>query len=53
VSALSGWVWLESSNEWAEFSILSSGFDDQAAKTIEDQIVRVVSANASDPDLTD
>jgi D-alanyl-D-alanine carboxypeptidase/D-alanyl-D-alanine-endopeptidase (penicillin-binding protein 4) len=53
VSALSGWVWLQRSNEWAEFSILSSGFDDQAAKTIEDQIVRVVSANASDPDPTD
>lgn len=53
VSALSGWVWLERSNEWAEFSILSSGFDDQAAKTIEDQILRVVSANASDPDPTD
>ncbi len=53
VSALSGWVWLQRSNEWAEFSILSSGFDDQAAKTIEDQIVRVVSANAIDPDPTD
>ncbi|MGZ8566631.1 MAG: D-alanyl-D-alanine carboxypeptidase/D-alanyl-D-alanine-endopeptidase, partial [Actinomycetota bacterium] len=28
VSALSGWVWLEETAEWAEFSILSSGFDD-------------------------
>ena len=53
VSALSGWVWLELSNEWAEFSILSSGFDDQTAKAIEDQIVKVVSASASDPDPTD
>jgi D-alanyl-D-alanine carboxypeptidase/D-alanyl-D-alanine-endopeptidase (penicillin-binding protein 4) len=53
VSALSGWVWLRRSAQWAEFSIMSSGFDDQAAKSIENQIVRVVSANASDPDPTD
>jgi hypothetical protein len=32
---------------------MSSGFDDQAAKSIENQIVRVVSANGSDPDPTD
>jgi D-alanyl-D-alanine carboxypeptidase len=50
VSALSGWVWLQRSNEWAEFSILSSNIDDSFAKTIENQIVKVVSANASDPD---
>ena len=31
VSALSGWVWLEQSDEWVEFSILSSRFDDGAA----------------------
>lgn len=49
VSALSGWVWLERSGTWAEFSILSSGFDELEAKKIENQIVRVVSANASDP----
>ena len=28
VSALSGWVWLEREDDWAEFSILSSRFDD-------------------------
>jgi D-alanyl-D-alanine carboxypeptidase/D-alanyl-D-alanine-endopeptidase (penicillin-binding protein 4) len=49
VSALSGWVWLKTSDEWAEFSILSSGFDDRAAKDIEDEIVRIVSASATDP----
>ena len=49
VSALSGWVWLERSGTWAEFSIMSSGFDEYEAKKIENQIVRVVSENASDP----
>jgi D-alanyl-D-alanine carboxypeptidase/D-alanyl-D-alanine-endopeptidase (penicillin-binding protein 4) len=49
VSALSGWVWLETSNEWAEFSILSSGMSTTTAKTIENKIVRLVSNNASTP----
>jgi hypothetical protein len=49
VSALSGWVWLEKTGEWAEFSILSSGFDDSRAKQIENRIVRIVSAHATDP----
>jgi D-alanyl-D-alanine carboxypeptidase/D-alanyl-D-alanine-endopeptidase (penicillin-binding protein 4) len=49
VSALSGWVWLETSGEWAEFSILSSGMSTTVAKTIENKIVRLVSNNASDP----
>jgi D-alanyl-D-alanine carboxypeptidase/D-alanyl-D-alanine-endopeptidase (penicillin-binding protein 4) len=53
VSALSGWVWLQRSDEWGEFSIMSSGFDDATAKTIENKIVRAVSANANDPDPTD
>ncbi len=48
-SALSGWIWLQRSDEWAEFSIISSGFDDASAKIIENKIVRAVSANASDP----
>lgn len=50
VSALSGWVWLEQTSEWAEFSILSSGFSDTRAKQIENRIVRVVSRHATDPD---
>jgi serine-type D-Ala-D-Ala carboxypeptidase/endopeptidase (penicillin-binding protein 4) len=49
VSALSGWVWLQRSGEWAEFSIMSSGMATTTAKQIENQIVRVVSVNASDP----
>jgi D-alanyl-D-alanine carboxypeptidase len=48
-SALSGWVWLQRSGQWAEFSILSSGFSEWTAKTIEDRIVRAISANAVDP----
>jgi len=48
-SALSGWVWLGSSAEWAEFSILSSGMSTTTAKTIENKIVRLVANNASDP----
>jgi D-alanyl-D-alanine carboxypeptidase len=49
VSALSGWVWLESSDEWAEFSILSSRMPNTTAKSIENKIVRLVANNASDP----
>ncbi len=48
-SALSGWVWLQQSQQWAEFSILSSGFSEWTAKGIEDQIVRAISQNAVDP----
>ena len=47
VSALSGWVWLEREDAWATFSILSSGMDEARAKSIENKIVRVVSANAA------
>ena len=35
-SALSGWVWLQQSQQWAEFSILSNGFSEWTAKGIED-----------------
>jgi D-alanyl-D-alanine carboxypeptidase len=48
-SALSGWLWLERAQRWVEFSIVSNGFDERAAKKLENQIVRVVAANASDP----
>ena len=46
-SALSGWVWLEREDAWAAFSILSSGMDEDRAKSIENKIVRVVAANAA------
>ena len=49
VSALSGWVWLEKTGGWVEFSILSSGFNQWTAKKIEDRIVRIVSFHASAP----
>jgi len=49
VSALSGWVWLEQSQEWAEFSILSTGIDASAAKFLENRIVRIVANAAVDP----
>jgi D-alanyl-D-alanine carboxypeptidase/D-alanyl-D-alanine-endopeptidase (penicillin-binding protein 4) len=48
-SALSGWVRLHDSGRWVEFSILSSGFNEWTAKTIEDKIVRIVSNRAKDP----
>ena len=48
-SALSGWVWLEQSQQWAEFSILSNGFSEWTAKGIEDRIVRAISQDAVDP----
>jgi D-alanyl-D-alanine carboxypeptidase len=49
VSALSGWVRLETSGRRIEFSILSSGFSEWTAKTIEDKIVRIVATQAADP----
>jgi len=41
VSALSGWVWVNSEERWAEFSILSSGYT-PVLKHVEDQIVRYI-----------
>jgi len=49
VSALSGWVRLESSGRRIEFSILSDGFSEWTAKTIEDTIIRIVANQATDP----
>lgn len=40
ISALSGWVRLESTRRWARFSILSTGLDTSREKDIEDAIVR-------------
>jgi D-alanyl-D-alanine carboxypeptidase len=48
-SALSGWVYSTSAGAWVEFSIVSNGFDEYAAKTIENQIVRIIAADATDP----
>jgi D-alanyl-D-alanine carboxypeptidase/D-alanyl-D-alanine-endopeptidase (penicillin-binding protein 4) len=48
-SALSGWVYAESAGAWVEFSIVSNGFDEYAAKKIENQIVRIIAADATDP----
>lgn len=45
-SALSGWVWLEREEVWAEFSILDAGMAKGVAAPIEDQIVRIIAANA-------
>ena len=42
-----GWVKLERTGTWAEFSILSRGMSKDASVRIEDRIVRAVAANAS------
>jgi serine-type D-Ala-D-Ala carboxypeptidase/endopeptidase (penicillin-binding protein 4) len=46
-SALSGWVWLDKSSRWAEFSILFRGTDIYLAEKLEGQIVRVIANNAT------
>ena len=46
VSALSGWVWLEREDAWAEFSMLSSGLDKPKAVSVEDRIVRLIASRA-------
>ncbi|MEO8292024.1 MAG: D-alanyl-D-alanine carboxypeptidase [Actinomycetota bacterium] len=46
ISALSGWVWLEQRDGWAEFSILSHGLSKSTAIRIEDAIVHTVAAHA-------
>jgi len=51
VSALTGWVWSDDAATWIEFSLLTSGMDEYKAKTLEDQIVKVLAARASDPAL--
>ena len=42
ISALSGWVWLERTQTWGEFSILSSGLSKSTASELEDRIVRIL-----------
>ena len=45
VSALSGWVWLERSRRWAEFSILSRGLQKPRAVALEDRVVSIIADN--------
>jgi D-alanyl-D-alanine carboxypeptidase/D-alanyl-D-alanine-endopeptidase (penicillin-binding protein 4) len=46
VSTLSGWVWLRTTDSWAEFSIMSSGMYKYTAAGIEDRIVRLLTKRA-------
>lgn len=46
VSALSGWVWMDRTDSWGEFSILSSGMPKSQAVEIEDAIVRTLARAA-------
>jgi D-alanyl-D-alanine carboxypeptidase/D-alanyl-D-alanine-endopeptidase (penicillin-binding protein 4) len=46
ISALSGWVRLQRTGGWADFSILSRGISKTTAIRIEDRIVHAVAANA-------
>src|SRR5207244_2829757 len=39
VSALSGWVWLERSRRWAQFSVLSRGLPKPRAVALEDRLL--------------
>jgi len=48
-SALSGWVWSDAADTWIEFSLLTSGMNEYAAKDLEDRIVHVLAVNARDP----
>jgi D-alanyl-D-alanine carboxypeptidase len=49
VSALSGWVWSRAAGTWIEFSLLTSGMNEWAAKDLEDRVVTVLAARAQDP----
>jgi D-alanyl-D-alanine carboxypeptidase len=49
VSALSGWVWSDAAGTWIEFSLLTSGMDEWKAKDLEDKVVDVLAATATDP----
>lgn len=46
ISALSGWIRLAHTDEWAEFSILSGGLSYYGAKGLEDRIVRLIHSAA-------
>jgi serine-type D-Ala-D-Ala carboxypeptidase/endopeptidase (penicillin-binding protein 4) len=42
ISTLSGWVYLKRTGSWAEFSIMSRGMSTDAAKALEEKIVRIM-----------
>ena len=46
VSALSGWVWLQRSRRWAEFSILSRGLPKPRAVALEDELMWIIAKHA-------
>jgi D-alanyl-D-alanine carboxypeptidase/D-alanyl-D-alanine-endopeptidase (penicillin-binding protein 4) len=46
VSALSGWIWLQRSRRWAEFSILSRGLSKSHAVALEDRLVSLIATHA-------
>jgi D-alanyl-D-alanine carboxypeptidase/D-alanyl-D-alanine-endopeptidase (penicillin-binding protein 4) len=48
-SALSGWVYLQDTATWAEFSIISKGLPVSRAKGLEDRIVRILWRDARVP----
>jgi D-alanyl-D-alanine carboxypeptidase/D-alanyl-D-alanine-endopeptidase (penicillin-binding protein 4) len=48
-SALSGWVYLQETATWAEFSIISKGLPVSRAKGLEDRIVRILWRDARVP----
>jgi serine-type D-Ala-D-Ala carboxypeptidase/endopeptidase (penicillin-binding protein 4) len=48
-SALSGWVYLQETGTWAEFSIISKGLPVSRAKALEDRIVRILWRDARGP----
>lgn len=47
ISALSGWVWLDQTNAWAAFSIISRGMSKTEASRIEDAIVETLHERAA------
>ncbi len=47
ISALSGWVWLEETDAWAAFSIISRGMSKTEASRIEDAIVKTLHERAA------
>ena len=47
ISSLSGYVWLRKADTWAEFSILSAGMSKAYASAVEDDILRILTREAS------
>jgi D-alanyl-D-alanine carboxypeptidase/D-alanyl-D-alanine-endopeptidase (penicillin-binding protein 4) len=49
VSALSGWVRIDSDGEWLAFSLLTRGMPSESAKVLEDRVVRLLAQRARVP----